>query len=212
MTKNETSVAEIKMSANMKIALATKVQETSTAFRKMQSSYLKSLRNDAFPMERVSSPGPYGTSGGYDPVAEDEFDVVLSQNALQQSSMLATSEDESLRQREHEITKIAQGILELADIFKDLQSMVIDQGTLLDRIDYNVETMYTNVKAADKELIQATHYQKRTQKCKIILLLILIIVGLIIVLVVKPKKHSSQSQPQPPQPPQQEPPDGPNSR
>jgi syntaxin 16 len=81
----------------------------------------------------------------------------------------------------------------LAEIFKDLQTMVIDQGTLLDRIDYNVETMYVNVKQADKELIQGAHYQKRTQKCKIILLLVLIIVALIIILIVKPKRHGSSS-------------------
>jgi hypothetical protein len=31
--------------------------------------------------------------------------------------------------------------------------MVIDQGTMLDRIDYNVEKMAVDVKAADKELI-----------------------------------------------------------
>jgi syntaxin 16 len=30
--------------------------------------------------------------------------------------------------------------------------MIIDQGTMLDRIDYNVERMGTEVKAADKEL------------------------------------------------------------
>lgn len=30
--------------------------------------------------------------------------------------------------------------------------MVIDQGTMLDRIDYNVERVVVNVKAAEKEL------------------------------------------------------------
>ena len=60
--------------------------------------------------------------------------------------------DVAIAQREREIEDIAQGIIELADIFKELQGMVIDQGTMLDRIDYNVENMAVNVKAADKEL------------------------------------------------------------
>ena len=60
--------------------------------------------------------------------------------------------DVAIAQREREIEEIAQGIIELADIFKELQGMVIDQGTMLDRIDYNVENMSVNVKAADKEL------------------------------------------------------------
>lgn len=60
--------------------------------------------------------------------------------------------DVAIAQREREIEDIAQGIIELADIFKELQGMVIDQGTMLDRIDYNIENMSVNVKAADKEL------------------------------------------------------------
>ena len=90
-------------------------------------------------------------------------------------------------QREREINDIASGILELADIFKELQAMIIDQGTMLDRIDYNVETMLTNVKGADKELKVATNYQKKAGRRKIILLLILLVVGMFILLLVKPK-------------------------
>ena len=32
--------------------------------------------------------------------------------------------------------------------------MVIDQGTMLDRIDYNIENMVSHVKGAEKELVQ----------------------------------------------------------
>jgi len=99
------------------------------------------------------------------------------------------SNDAAIAQREREIEDIAQGIIELSDLFRDLQNMVIDQGTMLDRIDYNVERMNTDVKAADKELVVASGYQRRTTKRKIILLLILIIFGMIILLVIKPKKH-----------------------
>jgi syntaxin 16 len=103
---------------------------------------------------------------------------------------LLSSNVAEITQREREIEDIAQGIIELADIFRDLQAMVIDQGTMLDRIDYNVENMATDVKAADKELVVASGYQKKTTKRKIILLLLIIIAGMIILLVIKPKRNS----------------------
>lgn len=85
---------------------------------------------------------------------DEEADVSYSQSTLQQQSATVNSNDAAINQREREITDIAKGIIELADIFKELQTMVIDQGTMLDRIDYNIENMTVHVKAADKELVQ----------------------------------------------------------
>lgn len=86
---------------------------------------------------------------------ESEADKSFSQSTLQQTSMKKQfhSNDSAIEQREREINDIAQGIIELADIFKNLQAMVIDQGTMLDRIDYNVEKMSVDVKGAQKELV-----------------------------------------------------------
>ena len=103
------------------------------------------------PFERSSTPqNPY-----MDPaLLESDADKSFSQSTLQQTSQKQLSgNDTAIAQREREINDIAKGIIELADIFKDLQTMVIDQGTMLDRIDYNVEKMAVDVKAADKELI-----------------------------------------------------------
>ena len=84
---------------------------------------------------------------------ESETDKSFSQSTLRQSAQKRlTSNDAAIIQREREINDIAKGIIELADIFKDLSTMVIDQGTMLDRIDYNVERMAVDVKAAEKEL------------------------------------------------------------
>ena len=55
-------------------------------------------------------------------------------------------------QREREVTQIAKSIHQLAEIFRDLQTLVIDQGTLLDRIDYNIEQTAVQVKEATVEL------------------------------------------------------------
>lgn len=84
---------------------------------------------------------------------ESDADKSFSQSTLLQTSQkLIGNNDAAIMQREREINDIAKGIIELSDIFRELQTMIIDQGTLLDRIDYNVERMTVDVKKADKEL------------------------------------------------------------
>ena len=112
---------------------------------------LRTLGGLTIPIERSSTPlqNPYTDPS----MMESESDKSLGQSTLQQTSLKRlNTNDAAIAQREREINDIAQGIIELADIFKELQGMVIDQGTMLDRIDYNIENMAVNVKAADKEL------------------------------------------------------------
>ncbi len=47
-----------------------------------------------------------------------------------------------------------QSINELAVIFKELSTLVVDQGTILDRIDYNIEVAATHVEKGHKELVK----------------------------------------------------------
>lgn len=84
---------------------------------------------------------------------ESDADKSFSQSTIIQTSQkLDGQNDAAIAQREREINDIAKGIIELSDIFRELQTMVIDQGTMLDRIDYNVENMGTEVQAAHKEV------------------------------------------------------------
>lgn len=194
------AAADETMARNIQISLASRVQEVSAGFRKKQSSYLKKLRTlGGLTFDRTSAPSqnPYTDPS----MMESETDKSFSQSTLQQTSMkrLKTN-DVAIAQREREIEDIAQGIIELADIFKELQGMVIDQGTMLDRIDYNIENMSVNVKAADKELNVATGYQKKYTKRKILFLLLLLVIGMFILLLVKPKRTKA-----PPPPPSADP-------
>ncbi|PSR78147.1 hypothetical protein PHLCEN_2v7556 [Hermanssonia centrifuga] len=66
--------------------------------------------------------------------------------------------DMDLRQRDRELSEIAKSIASLAELFKDLSALVIDQGTLLDSVEYNIEQTAVQMSDAVKELDMATRY------------------------------------------------------
>jgi syntaxin 16 len=165
---------------------------------------MRTIGGFSTPLERSSTPviqNPY-----MDPsMVESETDRSFSQSTLQQTKqqrLLHNPNETIIAQREQEIEEIAQGIIELANIFQELQTMVIDQGSMLDRIDFNVEKMSVDVKAADKELTVATGYQRKSIKRKIILLLLILVAGMIILLGLKLSSKNSTPAPAPaPEPP-----------
>lgn len=198
------SKGEETMAKNLKISLASRVGEVSAMFRKKQSAYLKKLRALGGLTSPFRSPTPI--QNPYNDVAlqESDADRSFSQSTLQQTAQKRLTHDPNatlIAQREREIEDIAQGIIELANIFQELQTMVIDQGSMLDRIDYNVERMAVDVKAADKELTVATGYQRRSIKRKVILLLLILVAGMFILLSLKlSRKEGSSPLPAPPVP------------
>ena len=55
----------------------------------------------------------------------------------------------------------------MATLFKDLSILVVDQGTVLDRIDFNIEMAHQNVKKGNVELNKtlARESSKRATAC-----------------------------------------------
>ncbi|KAJ4986111.1 t-SNARE affecting a late Golgi compartment protein 2 [Stagonosporopsis vannaccii] len=184
------------MAQNLKISLATRVGEVSAMFRKKQSAYLKKLKDLGGFASPFRSPTPVQNPYNDPAMQESDADRSFAQSTTLQTKQQRMRHDPNealIAQREREIEDIAQGIIELANIFQELQTMVIDQGSMLDRIDYNVENMNRDVKEADKELKVASGYQRRTIKRKIMLLLAILIAGVFILLSLKLSTRSSRS-------------------
>lgn len=177
-TTRLSSGQEQKMIKNMVSSVARSLQDLSTSFRTAQSSYLKKLQGREERSNRYFS-------NGID-LLGTETNQFSNFNDMQFSdAQLQLVEDNVLfvQQREKEILRIVQSIQELNDIFKELSTMIVDQGTILDRIDYNVEQTSTHVEKGLDQLQKAAKYQKKSRKMLIIAVLFVAVIILLILLI-----------------------------
>jgi len=114
------------------------------------------------------------------PTASSNFYDQNQYSEQTQEHQQAMQIDENLlHARTDQIQQLAQDISLLTDMFKDLDTMVETQGTVLDRIDYNIENANIHADKGVAELKQAVEYKKgcKTTACVIILLVIMIILA-----------------------------------
>ena len=155
---------------NVQKALATQLSQVSMEFRSAQKRYMSELRKRRSGGGSGSSFGETSTSGIID--AGFTEDQLLELEGI----------ESQVETRSQEITKIAKSINDLNSVFKELANLVVEQGTILDRIDYNMENVARDTATANKELVKADETQKsgRVQKC-ILALIAFIIFNLLII-------------------------------
>lgn len=157
-------------------SLAKRLQELSVTFRQSQRKYLADVQAQK--------------SGGLS-AADSKFGIDLGKTEASgeffTTQQLAVVDDltEAVQSRDKEIAKIAQSIEELGSIFKELAVLVIDQGTILDRIDYNMEAVVEHTKTGLKQLEKAEKHQKSARPMRCIICLSILIFVLLLILVLK---------------------------
>lgn len=126
----------------------------------------------------------YGASE--DDKTQQQLQVQQQQQLLEPQIDLTDLEYHTMitEQRESEITRIHEGVMEVNAIFKDLDQIVNQQGEQLDTIENNITHFEGNTQGAHKELIRAEEYQKQKNKCCLIMLVALCIIVLVVILVV----------------------------
>lgn len=110
---------------------------------------------------------------------------IPSAGRMTQQQLLLFEEENSktAEHREREVIKIVKSISDLHDIFKDLGQMVQEQGTVLDRIDFNVEQTQTRVTEGYKQLQKAEMYQRKNRKMHCILILATVTLFMMVLLI-----------------------------
>jgi SNARE domain len=100
--------------------------------------------------------------------------------------LLQLSQAESLvEERDEEIRRVVETITELAQIMRDLSTLVVEQGSMLDRIDANVGTAAAKVEEGVRELVRAERTQRGGRAMMCILFLIAMIVLMLVIAIVR---------------------------
>ena len=63
--------------------------------------------------------------------------------------------------RDEDINKLVDNINKLNQLFKDMNQLVIEQGTIVDRIDYNIEKAQDSSTRAKKELVKVEFFANK---------------------------------------------------
>jgi syntaxin 7 len=87
-------------------------------------------------------------------------------------------------ERESEIRNIEQSVSELNELFRDVATMISDQGNQLDTIDVNVMNTRDDMRNADQQLRTASRHQKSARGRACCLLVILAIVLAVVILAI----------------------------
>ena len=85
-------------------------------------------------------------------------------------------------ERNKQITDLVKSINQLNSVYKQLNELVIEQGSLIDRIDYNIEETYQHVERGVVHLEGANEKVESAcaRKCMCILILAILVMAVVI--------------------------------
>ncbi|XP_046819984.1 syntaxin-16 [Vespa crabro] len=178
--RHETKPAQRQLAVNAVLALSSALQDLGIRYRSAQNHYLTQIksreeRSNQFFSEDQSFLNNMA-SASWLMESNDAKTNYWEEDEQRQESVLLQLEDPEERlkvavEREQQIGSIVQSIADLKYIFKDLANMVQDQGTVLDRIDYNIEQTQVQVSEGYKQLKKADSYQRANRKLYCIVIL-----------------------------------------
>ncbi|KAN0022718.1 hypothetical protein ACTFIU_005454 [Dictyostelium citrinum] len=175
---------DMKMKKNVQQSKSAKLQSLSVLFRQKQRSYLAALQ------KRSSSFSDLYNKGSANDIDDEDnnenqdmqeiFDFTVEQKQIVD---LMTNE---IMSRDKEIRNIVKSINDLSHLFQDISLLVVQQGTLLDRIDYNLNETEAMVIEANTEIHETNkmHKEYRSRLC-ILMILVALVVAMVFIFILK---------------------------
>ena len=81
---------------------------------------------------------------------------------MEEKFVILTENDEILR-RKKKVEKLEKDIIDITEMFKDLNKLVYEKQNKIDFIECNISMVKEKTKEAEKELVKAEKYQKKSR-------------------------------------------------
>jgi len=89
-----------------------------------------------------------------------------------------------IQARDADIRQIEKNIIEVNEIFQDLSKLVVEQGSMIDNIESNIESSVVSTSTGVEEIRKASDHQKKARTKLCCLTVILLIIASVLVLVI----------------------------
>eukprot|EP01133_Synstelium_polycarpum_P010869 gene10869-12663_t len=135
--------AELKLKKNIKAIKSARFQELTTEFKRISRIYVEVA------------------------IDKDEDEEEMLQGVSQEFINGAKDMEQRIAKRAEEINQIVKSINDLSQLMNDARLLVIQQGTIIDQIDYNLNQVEDNLIVAVKTTIEADKIHAATPRCTI---------------------------------------------
>ncbi|RWS12350.1 syntaxin-16-like protein, partial [Dinothrombium tinctorium] len=152
-----------KIIANILLFANKEICDLSQNYRQSQRQYVNKLQSrEKFSQQFIINIDDCMDSS-FDEFNNEKLIETEEPKTLFKQTFVDAFDDKILKEREREISVILKSINELNQIFQDINTTVVNQGTLLDRIDFNIENVQSQVEEGVIQLSKA----EKSLSCKI---------------------------------------------
>jgi syntaxin 16 len=178
--------SQLSLLHNVKSCVARELDTLSLTVRSRQRSY----KND---MEKIKRRRTDWSTAGVGAAArleeamkrEQEYSEMASRGVTQEQIEQIEFDRQMAEDRDRELSNILASVKTLHDMFEDVHTMVVDQGTILDRIESTMQMTHKHVQRGKQEVEKAAKYQKAGTFRLMLLLLIIFIAACLIAVAFK---------------------------
>ena len=126
---SELNATNVQIKQNMKQNIITKLNDFTKKFKLNQELYNNKFQDFVIDEE----------------MANKSFSIRKNEEKNSNDFLSTQENNNQLRRRDEDLTNLLKSVNDLAQIFKDMQTLVMEQGTILDRIDYNIDIASSNI-------------------------------------------------------------------